>query len=70
MGHSPSWDHEEYVPPGTRVISGPLSDFNYPGRRFATWSSAKAYVLSHYKLVRFGCFHNRWIARVQCEPKP
>lgn len=44
----PASDYQDWLPENTRVVSGPVGDFKFPGRRFGSYAEAKAYVLSRW----------------------
>lgn len=61
--------YPDYDARNSRVISGPLHGAKFPGREFATWKDAEAFVRSDQatkgkKVYKFWTTPGRWYARV------
>lgn len=64
----PPAEYLDYDPATTRVISGPLGDKDYPGRRFQTRSQARRYWTTKAgKIIEDLSVPGRWIFRVKKE---
>lgn len=61
-------EYQAWTPGSTRVVSGPVEKFNYPGRPFPNRAAARAFWSERADIVEQYMVEGRWVLRIRKAP--